>query len=493
MLISLMPHGSCFLWDIRLTTLHASSDLLTAIAYGAICIRLTAFFRRKPQLWLGSLLTWLSFAFIGLCGLDHAFTAYNIWHSAYWSEGWLKLMVAIFSWTGFSAFNIALPRAEELIESANANRQYQRILETLIEESPPPMVLALVDREMCYLRDYPRWRAIFNLGSESIAGQCHYKYFPFLSDAWKARHQAVLNEGMSFSNTDGAWLTRIDGKQDCIIFGISPWYSGNGDIGGMVMIGVSVLQLKETEALLQWKIKDLERSNTELEEFAYVVSHDLQAPLRTVRGFLELLFPDHFGLPDLGLDTSQKAELAQDIVSEYGRLHMVIRSILEWSRAGRGPIELESVDMLGVVTRTLRMLHQDIEESRAIVQVGSDMPRVLAPTDELQQVFQNLISNAIKFVAPDVRPLVHISAKTDGDRVTIAIADNGIGIDMEMHGDHIFGFRKRLHHSTEFEGQGIGLAICKKIVERCGGQLWCESQLGKGSTFYFSLKLVGSR
>jgi signal transduction histidine kinase len=223
----------------------------------------------------------------------------------------------------------------------------------------------------------------------------------------------------------------------------------------------------------------LERSNQELEQFAYVASHDLQEPLRVVAGYLQLLERRYKGRLDQDAD-----EFIAFAVDAAKRMQALINDLLAYSRVGRKMKPMEPTDCNQVVAQALKNLRMTIEEFGAVVEVG-DLPTVAGDAGQLTLVFQNLIGNAIKFRG-ETPPVVRIQAKSCPKEWEFSVQDNGIGIDMQ-YSKRIFLIFQRLHTREEYPGTGIGLAICQKIIERHGGRVWLESQPGQGSTFFFTI------
>ena len=236
---------------------------------------------------------------------------------------------------------------------------------------------------------------------------------------------------------------------------------------------------------LQQAVAELERSNRDLEQFAYVASHDLQEPLRMVSNYTQLLARRYQGKLDKDAD-----EFIGYAVDGATRMQTLINDLLAFSRVGTKGSEFKATDCESVLERTLGYLQASIDENGA--QVTHDpLPAVMADAGQLGQVLQNLIGNAIKFRGQEP-PRIHVSARRDGDGWTFSVRDNGIGVGPEYH-DRIFVIFQRLHGRDEYQGTGIGLAICKKIVERHGGRIWLDSQPGKGTTFYFTLGALPER
>jgi len=223
----------------------------------------------------------------------------------------------------------------------------------------------------------------------------------------------------------------------------------------------------------------LERSNQELEQFAYVASHDLQEPLRMVASYCQLLERRYSSALD-----DEAREFIGYAVDGATRMQALINDLLTYSRVGRQDSPLAPTETRRIVDFALANLSQAIEETGAEVVVGR-LPSVMADASQLTRLFQNLIGNAIKFRG-DRTPEIHVDSSPDGEAARFSIRDNGIGIDPK-HADRVFAIFQRLHSRQEYPGTGIGLAVCKRIVERHGGRIWLESEPGAGTTFLFTL------
>jgi PAS domain S-box-containing protein len=242
------------------------------------------------------------------------------------------------------------------------------------------------------------------------------------------------------------------------------------------------LERQQAEAELQRQKADLARSNTELQQFAYIASHDLQEPLRMVTSYLELLERRYKGQLDPKAD-----QFINYAVDGAVRMQTLINALLTYSRVGTTVQSYESIDCAVVLQDVLTNLQVTIAKNRAII-THDPLPEVQGDRTQLIQLFQNLISNGIKFRREDT-PHIHIGVKRLADKWLFSIHDNGIGIEAQ-YTDRIFIIFQRLHSRAAHPGTGIGLSICKKIVERHGGNLWVESQPEQGSVFYFTLPLM---
>jgi signal transduction histidine kinase len=236
---------------------------------------------------------------------------------------------------------------------------------------------------------------------------------------------------------------------------------------------------QRAESALLKSNQELARSNAELEQFAYVASHDLQAPLATIASYAQLLekrYKDQ-------LDT-QGSKFIGNIVQGCTRMQTLIDDLLEYSRVGRSRKPFELTDCNHAVEQALANLQGAIRETKAVV-TYSELPAVMGDISQLIQLFQNLVSNAIKY-RHDAPPVVHITACRQEENWLISVSDNGIGI-APQHQKRIFQIFQRLHTQREYSGTGIGLAICQKIVELHGGCIWVESEPEQGCTFHFTL------
>jgi signal transduction histidine kinase len=249
--------------------------------------------------------------------------------------------------------------------------------------------------------------------------------------------------------------------------------------GANARLTKEIAEVKRAREELKQLAAELERSNADLQQFAYAASHDLQAPLRVIAGFINLLGKRYKGRLDEKAD-----EFIASTIDGVNRMSMLIKDLLEYARVDTQRKTFKPTDCASSLCEALSDLQKVIEESGASITYDS-LPTVKADAVQLTSLFQNLISNAIKFRGDNL-PEIHVSAVQNGDDWVFSVRDNGIGIDKKF-AKKIFDVFERLHTREEYEGTGIGLAICKKIVERHGGKIWVESDPGKGSTFYFTI------
>ena len=240
-----------------------------------------------------------------------------------------------------------------------------------------------------------------------------------------------------------------------------------------------ITERKGAEEALKQTMAELARSNAELEQFAYVASHDLQEPLRMVASYMQLLQRRYQGKLDADAD-----EFIAYAVDGAKRMQALINDLLAYSRVSSRGKPFEPIDCEVVLDEALANLQMAIEESDAVI-IRDPLPTVMADGTQLMQLFQNLIGNGIKFQNGRA-PHVHVSTERQAGEWVFSVCDNGIGIDPRYH-ERVFAVFRRLHTREEYPGTGIGLAICKRIVERHGGRIWVESQSGEGSTFHFAI------
>jgi chemotaxis family two-component system sensor kinase Cph1 len=253
-------------------------------------------------------------------------------------------------------------------------------------------------------------------------------------------------------------------------------------VGGIVVNSRDITERKQAEIELHELTDELKRSNAELEQFAYSASHDMKEPLRTIAGFLKLLEKKYRGKLDAKAD-----EYIEFTIESVNRLDMLLKDLIELSQLGTKARKFKPVNASAALEQAILNLRAAIAESRAKI-THDHLPTVPGNESQITRLFQNLISNAIKF-RDRTKPEIHVSAAEKDGQWVFSVRDNGIGIDPNFS-ERIFRVFQRLHTKEEYEGTGMGLAMCKKIVELHGGRIWVESELGKGSTFYFTLPVV---
>ncbi|MEL7034401.1 MAG: PAS domain S-box protein [Cyanobacteria bacterium J06592_8] len=287
-------------------------------------------------------------------------------------------------------------------------------------------------------------------------------------------------------------LRRWDGEYRWLFEKAVPQMTSEGKLLGYIGSCIDITERKQAEDLLFSLNRELLQSNKELEQFAHLASHDLQEPLRIVKIFTQLLA--HKYESNLEPDTQTYID---NILDASTRMQQLISDLLAYSQVGnrQSPVNFQQIDCNQVLQEVLQNLRITIAERSAIINY-QQLPTIIGDQKQLAILFQNLISNAIKYCVPDVIPEIKIAVKSGFDRQSqtpqwcFSISDNGIGIKPEYF-ERIFKIFQRLHGNQEYPGTGIGLAICQKIVEGHGGKIWVESEVDKGSTFYFTLPMFG--
>ena len=319
---------------------------------------------------------------------------------------------------------------------------------------------------------------------EEMLGQPVWK---FSGEEETSRHAVLaklagtIPPGRGFERT----YRRKDGTTFPVIIEDRPLRDSEGRIIGIRSTIQDITDRREAEEALKQNTEALARSNQELEQFAYVASHDLQEPLRMVTSYVQLLARRYQNRLDADAE-----EFINFAVDGATRMHTLINGLLAYSRVGTRGKPFEPTNCETIFQDSLDNLKMTMEESGAVVTHDS-LPTVMADDLQLGQLFQNLIGNAIKFHGEEP-PRVHVSAKPDGKQWVFSVRDNGIGIAPEF-AERIFIIFQRLHGKEKYPGTGIGLAVCKKIVECHGGRIWVGSELGKGATFYFTLPRQGEQ
>lgn len=277
---------------------------------------------------------------------------------------------------------------------------------------------------------------------------------------------------------------RKDGTEIDISVTMSPIKNYEGKVAEISVIAKDISKRKKAEEQLRDTITELKRSNDELQQFAYITSHDLQEPLRTIASFTQIMEKRYKNRLDSDAD-----EYIDFIVDAAVRMKEMIQGLLYYSRVGTKGGEFKLTDTEEALKNAISNLQLTIKENNAEINYDK-LPIIMADKGQLIQLFQNLIENAIKFRKPDISPKIYISARKDPQKneYIFSVSDNGIGMEPQ-YTDKIFEVFKRLHTMDEYRGAGIGLAISKRILDRHGGHIWVESELGKGSTFYFNINI----
>jgi PAS domain S-box-containing protein len=290
----------------------------------------------------------------------------------------------------------------------------------------------------------------------------------------------AIRERRTVDHSSGTLLVARDGTRTHVDASGAPTFDSAGRLVGSVLVLHDVTEREQAERQLRQRSDELARSNRDLEQFAYVASHDLQEPLRAVAGPLQLLRRRYEGKIDERAD-----EFIGHAVDGATRMQRLIDDLLSYSRVGRLEDPKQPVPVDDVLELALKNLAVVLQETEAHV-THDALPTVQGIPTQLTLLFQNLIANAVKFRSKDRQVRIHIGAEPDGDAWRISVADNGIGI-AEQYFERIFVIFQRLHTRREYPGTGLGLALCKRIVEHHGGKIWLASKPEEGTTFFFTL------
>jgi PAS domain S-box-containing protein len=342
--------------------------------------------------------------------------------------------------------------------------------------------------------------ATWNIGASRIKGYAaeeiigrEYATFFTPEDRAARRPQRLLEQARRDGRVeDEGWRVRKDGTRFWADAVLTSLHDSQGQLRGYAKVTRDLTEKRRQEQQreeyateLERRTEELREVNAELEAFSYSVSHDLRAPLRALRGFSEALLEDHAQALD-----EEGQEYARRIGDAAQRMDRLIEDILAYSRLSRAQLRLQPVSLTRVVAEALRELKHEVSTRGARVRVEQRLPEVMSHQTTLVQIVSNLMTNALKFVAPGVRPQMRIWAEplaaSAAGTVRLYIEDNGIGIAPE-HTERIFGVLERLHGAEAYPGTGIGLAIVRRGIERLGGRVGVESNPGGGSRFWLEL------
>jgi PAS domain S-box-containing protein len=377
---------------------------------------------------------------------------------------------------------------QRVVERTEELRTAFRYARSLLEASLDPLVTISPEGKITDV----------NNATELATGVLHEELIGSdFSDYFTEPHMAnegyrkVLAEG--FVRDYPLTIRHVSGSTMDVLYNATVYKNETGQVQGVFAAARDITERKRAEEelshyrehleeLVAQRTEELSRSNRDLEQFAYAASHDLQEPLRMIAGYLQLLSERYKGHLD------EKADKFIDYaVDGSSRMSILIRDLLDFSRVNTRGEELRNVDCKKALESAMRNLGKAIAESGAAITHDS-LPVVRADHTQLAQLFQNLVGNAIKFRSPDRTPQIHVSVRKDQLQWLFRVQDNGIGFEQQYE-DKIFLIFQRLHGRGQYPGTGIGLAICKRIVERHGGSIWAASEPDKGTSFFFTIPI----
>ena len=357
-------------------------------------------------------------------------------------------------------------------ESRKSPESYYRIF---IDQAPH--AIAMFDREIRYIGASGKWRADYNLGDRELEGVSHYDIFPEIGEDWKLIHQECLAGAVN--TNDEAYFLREDGSEQWISWDVRPWYDDAGEIGGILMYTEDITDRKRSEQRVQNLLEITQSQNNRLQNFAHIVSHNLRSHAGNIEFILELLAESH---PEL-----QKEELIQMLHSASGNLSTTVRDLNEiaiiHSRASKC---FSHINLNETLEKVLEVTHSEAVKQQ--VSIYNEVPvhlEVWGIPAYVESICLNLITNAIRYSAPDKDREVRILGEKAWHLTHLTISDNGIGIDLERHGNEVFGMYKTFHDHPQ--SHGLGLFITKNQVEAMSGSITIDSNVGTGTTFRVSL------
>jgi PAS domain S-box-containing protein len=363
----------------------------------------------------------------------------------------------------------------DITERKRAEERFRLV----VESAPNAMILvnekgviSLVNRQTELLFGYAR---------KELIGQRMEKLMPGRFRESHPGHRGKYSDKPSARSMGAGrdlYALKKNGDEIQVEIGLNPIGT---DEGQMVLASIiDITERKKQEAIIKKQVKELEIKNKELEQFAYIASHDLQEPLRTVSNYVSILKEDYEESMEV-----EALKYVSTIEKATDRMKVLVKALLDFSRLGKDRVAVTS-DCQELMQEVIQDLDGIIESSKTIIKV-EELPTIHLFQTELRQLFQNLITNAIKFKKEDEDCQINISCENNGSgKYTFCVADNGIGIDEKYH-EKVFYIFQRLNDSKSFEGYGIGLANCKKIVELHGGKIWIKSEVNKGAKFYFTI------
>jgi PAS domain S-box-containing protein len=484
-----IPLGDCFKWSSSLLTLMVLGNLLAATAFFTMPLAVFSYLKRSQHRkyhWIFILFTASCIA----CATAHAVKIWTVYQPVYALEAALDfvggaafLATAVLVWPLIPKV-LALPqpaqmeKAHDELKTEMTRRESaeyrNRQLASIVESSNDAIVSFLLNGTVL------SWnrgaQELFGYSVESTMGKTMRQLIGPDMD----KVVEVLREDKKLDTLELPFTTS-EGKTIYLSLCVSPIKDAEGRVVSGAAIFRDITLFKQAERELLRASEQLTQSNKELEDFAWVAAHDLKEPVRTMGTYSKLLKQEY----EESLD--EQAEQFLEFIHGSSITAMArIDDVLKFGAVRREKFEAHVVNLNDVVASVMQDLNSSIKESHANIVIPKELPKVLGKSEYLSLLLQNICSNAIKYRNENVAPQIEITAEQVDDMWRISVKDNGIGFEME-HKDKIFQMFQRLHRDSEYPGTGLGLAMCKKIVELHGGKIWTESVLGEGTTFYFTV------
>ncbi|HVZ29446.1 MAG TPA: ATP-binding protein, partial [Asticcacaulis sp.] len=440
-------------------------------------------------------------AFILLCGSTHILSIWVLWHPNYYTEGVIKALTAVASLGTLVMIIKMMPEiihfpSPEQLRVANAQLEEANAkLEALYAESQERgrVTLGNVMDGVMTLDENRRIEsvnaactAIFGYTPEELVGQ---DVRVLMAESYKPEHEAFFasTQHMNDAEVAGASIREAQAKhKDGTHFPVQVAVSAFTIEGKRYYSSIirDITKTKQVEDSRQRLLSRLTESNTELERFAYVASHDMQEPLRMVLNFSQIIAKDY----GERLDDEGKEYLK--IVGDSAlRMRDMVQDLLEYARLGREGVSFATVDLNLELAHVEENLGALIRDADAVI-TSDALPMINGNAVQLMRLLQNLIANAIKYQPVGRQPVIHVGVVDGGDQWQVTVSDNGLGIEKAFI-EQVFEPFRRLHNWDAIRGTGLGLSVCRKIVENHGGRIWATSDYGRGSTFHFTLAKSG--
>ncbi len=488
-----MPHGYCFEWRPGVLFLHVTSDACIGFAYYCIPLVLVYFIHKRKDLPFPGIL-WLFSAFILLCGTSHLMSILVIWRPVYYAEGYVKAATAVVSLATLAALIVYLPRGLERVSTAQLAAQNLQLSEMVVEteERGRVALTAVVDNvfdgiitigEHGLINSFnAACTRLFGYAPEEVIGKELKMLMP---PPYQVEHDGYLR---NYLDTGTAKIIGTPGREvaglrkDGTVFPLDLSITSFTLDGTRYFTGC-MRDITQQQAALAEREKLLARltqSNVELERFAYVASHDMQEPVRMMVSFSQLLEQEYAGV----LDQDGK-EYLKIIGSSALRMRSMIRDLMDYARLDGERQNFTAVDLCQELAAVEENLHQLISETGAVITCDK-LPLVHGSAVQIMRLLQNLTINAIKYQPARQAPCLHLGVADQRGQSIFHLQDNGIGIKSAFI-DEIFQPFRRLHTWEAIQGSGLGLSVCRKIVEAHGGRIWASSVPGEGTKISFTL------
>jgi two-component system, LuxR family, sensor kinase FixL len=489
-----MPIGNCLLWRPGLLWLHVTSDACFGLSCCGIPFVLAYFIRKRQDLPFPFIL-WLFAAFILFCGAAHLLGIWVIWHPGYYAEGWIKAATAAISMATLGALVLYLPRGLEFVGTAQLTAQNARLSEQVeqSEERGRAALTAVVENVFDGIITIDEHGTIksFNAACTRLFG-----YDPgevigknvkmLMPSPYRGEHdhylQSYLDTGIAkIIGTGGREVAGL--RKDGTVFPLDLAIT-SFTIDGVRHFTSSMRDVTKQKAALDEREKLLARltqSNAELERFAYVASHDMQEPARMMLSFSQLLQEEYASVLD-----QDGQDYLKIIGSSALRMRNMIRDLMDYARLDGERRTFLAVDLHQELAAVEENLSQLIAESGALI-TADPLPPVHGSAVQIMRLLQNLIINGIKYQPSGQTPRLHLGASEKDGQMVFYLRDNGLGIKPAFV-EEIFEPFRRLHTWDSIQGSGLGLSVCRKIVEGHGGRIWASSSPGEGTTMFFTLQ-----